>query len=148
MEQEENKIKVLFVCTHNSARSQMAEALLSTLYGDRYEVYSGGIGALFVHPHAIEAMGEIGIDISGYRSKSVDRFLSMDFDYVITLCDNAREACPYFPHGKETLHRSFPDPASVSGSEEEKLAAFRRVRDEIQAWITERFGGGQRGNRN
>jgi arsenate reductase len=132
------KKKVLFLCTENSARSQMAEGLLRTLYGDRYEVFSAGIEPSAVNPHAIKVMAEIGIDIGNQRSKSIEKFRGMEFDYVITVCDNARESCPFFP-GKKLIHISFKDPARIEGDEEEKLRAFREVRDEIRAWIEKYF---------
>ncbi len=134
------KKKVLFVCTHNSARSQMAEGLMNARYGDRFEAQSVGIEPTRVHPLAIKAMAELGIDISHHRSKSVEEFLGQKFDYVVTVCDHAKEACPFFPGAKEYLHAGFPDPASVEGTEEERLEAFRRVRDEIARWLERTFG--------
>ena len=125
------KIRVLILCTGNSARSQMAEGLLRHMGEGRFEVYSAGTMASFVRPQAIEAMREIGIDISGHRSKSVDEFAGQEFDYVITVCDNANENCPVFPGKTKRIHWSFDDPAEAHGTEEEKLAVFRRVRDEI-----------------
>jgi arsenate reductase len=127
------KKKVLILCTGNSARSQMAEGLLRYLGGDKFEVESAGTIASFVRPQAIAAMGEIGIDISGHRSKSLDEFLDSPFDFVITVCDNAAANCPVFPGGGKRLHWSFDDPAEAQGSEDEVLQAFRRVRDEIRA---------------
>lgn len=135
------KKRVLFLCTHNSARSQMAEGLLNHLFGDRYEAYSAGTNPSGVNPLAVEVMREIGIDISRQRSKSLEEFEGMEFDYVVTLCDGAKEECPYFP-GKRHIHRSFPDPSSFEGSYEEKLELFRRVRDDIRRWIEETFGKG------
>lgn len=126
------KKRVLILCTGNSARSQMAEGLLRHSDGDRFEVMSAGIISSFVRPQAIEAMKEIGIDISGQRSKSVDEFAGRNFDYVITVCDNAKESCPIFPGETERIHWSFDDPAEVLGSEQEKLTVFRRVRNEIK----------------
>ena len=125
------KIRVLILCTGNSARSQMAEGLLRHMGEGRFEVHSAGTMASFVRPQAIEAMREIGIDISGHRSKSVDEFAGQEFDYVITVCDNANENCPVFPGKTKRIHWSFDDPAEAHGTEEEKLAVFRRVRDEI-----------------
>lgn len=127
-----NKKRVLILCTGNSARSQMAEGLLRHDGGDRFDVESAGTIASFVRPQAIEAMKEIGIDISGHRSKSVDEFTAQEFDYVVTVCDNAKENCPIFPGKTERIHWSFDDPADATGTEEEKLAVFRRVRDEIR----------------
>lgn len=129
--------KVLFLCTHNSARSQMAEGLLRHLAGDRFEVHSAGTEATHLRPRAIVAMREIGVDISGQESKTLDRYLGEPFEYVVTVCDDANEACPVFPGAKNRLHWSFEDPSKATGSEEERLAVFRRVRDEIQARIEE-----------
>lgn len=128
-----NKQRVLILCTGNSARSQMAEGLLRDIAGDRFDVESAGTIASFVRPQAIAAMHEIGIDISGHRSKSLDEFRDRKFDHVITVCDNAAENCPVFPGRAERIHWSFDDPADASGTDEEKLAVFRRVRDEISA---------------
>jgi arsenate reductase len=129
------KQTVLILCTGNSARSQMAEGLLRYDAGDRFEVASAGTHPSQVRAEAIAVMEELGIDISTHRSKSVDQFAATHFDYVLTVCDHAREACPIYPgHGKR-LHRSFEDPAAVQGSKAEKLAAFRRVRDEIRDFL-------------
>ncbi len=110
------KKKVLLICTHNSARSQMAEGLLNALYGNKYKAYSAGTKPSTVNPYAINAMAEIGIDISKNRSKSIDEFQGMKFDYVITVCDNAKETCPFFPGGEEYLHKSFDDPSDFNGN--------------------------------
>ena len=126
------KKRVLILCTGNSARSQMAEGLLRHDAGDRFEVESAGVEPSRVRPQAIEAMREIGIDISGHRSKSVDEFAGREFDYVITVCDNAKEQCPVFPGKTRRIHWSFDDPAAAEGDEAAKLAVFRRVRDEIR----------------
>ena len=128
-------VTVLFICTHNSARSQMAEGLVNALYADRLETSSAGTVATRVHPAAIKAMTEIGIDISGHRSKSLDEFIDRKFDLVVTVCDDAARDCPFFPGAKDTIHRAFKDPAACSGTDEEVLACFRRSRDEIRAWI-------------
>lgn len=125
------KPKVLILCTGNSARSQMAEGLFRRALGERFEVFSAGTHPSYVRPEAIQVMREIGVDISAHRSKSVQEFLGQTFRYVITVCDNARESCPVFPGPVERIHWSFEDPAAVSGAEEERLAAFRRVRDQI-----------------
>ncbi|MEW6570112.1 MAG: arsenate reductase ArsC [Nitrospirota bacterium] len=138
--QQTVKEKVLFICTHNSARSQMAEGLLRALYEGRYEAYSAGTIATEVNPHAIEVMAEIGFDISTHRSKSIEEFQGIQFDHVVTVCDYARETCPFFPGAKHYIHKDFTDPASTGGSREEKLSVFRRVRDEIRQWIEETFG--------
>lgn len=127
-----NKKRVLILCTGNSARSQMAEGILRHIGGDRFEVESAGILPSYVRVEAIEAMREIGIDISSHRSKSVGEFTDQKFDHIITVCDNAKESCPVFPGSAERIHWSFDDPAAIRGSAEEKLAEFRRVRDEIQ----------------
>lgn len=123
--------RVLFVCTHNSARSQMAEGLLNALHGDRYEAESAGTVATRVHPLAVRAMGAVGIDISRHESKTIDRFLGERFDLVVTVCDAAAEACPVFPDAGERRHWSFPDPSRATGTEPERLAAFATVRDAI-----------------
>jgi arsenate reductase len=132
-----SKSKVLILCTGNSARSQMAEGLLRTDAGDRFEVQSAGVEPSRVRPEAIEAMREIGIDISGHRSKSVEEFLGQGFDYVITVCDNANERCPIFPGTTQRIHWSFEDPAAADGDETERLSVFRRVRDEIRERLRE-----------
>jgi len=126
------KKSVLILCTGNSARSQMAEGLLRHDAGAQFEVSSAGVEASFVRPQAIKVMSEIGIDISHHRSKSVNEFLGQEFDYVITVCDNANERCPIFPGKTERIHWSFDDPAAVTGEEEVILDGFRRVRDEIR----------------
>lgn len=128
-----DKKRVLILCTGNSARSQMAEGLLRHDGGAWFEVESAGVEPSHVRPQAIEAMKEIGIAISGHRSKSVDEFAGQDFDYVITVCDNANERCPVFPGQTKRIHWSFDDPAAAKGDEAAQLAVFRRVRDEIRA---------------
>jgi arsenate reductase len=135
MAAEAERSRVLFLCTHNSARSQMAEGLLRHLAGDRFEAYSAGTEATHVRPLAVRAMDEIGIDISGQESKTLNRYLGEPFDYVITVCDEANEACPFFPGAKNRLHWSFEDPAQATGSEEERLGVFRRARDKIRERI-------------
>jgi arsenate reductase len=134
------KKRVLVLCTGNSARSQMAEGLLRHDAGDRFEVFSAGTKPSRVRPEAIAVMRECGIDISGQRSKSVDEFAGQPFDYVLTVCDNARDACPLFPGGAERIHWSFEDPAAVEGSEAERLSAFRRIRDRIHERLTAFLG--------
>src|SRR5713101_2243020 len=126
--------QVLFLCTGNSARSQMAEGLLRHLAGDRFEVFSAGVAPSFVRPQAIEVMNEIGIDISQHRSKSVDEFLDEQLDYVITVCDHANERCPFFPGAVKRIHWSIDDPVAPGG-EEAQLTAFCRARDELQERI-------------
>lgn len=137
------KKKVLFICTHNSARSQMAEGLLNALYGDKYEAYSAGTEPSRVNPYAIRAMAEIGIDISHHRSKHLREFLGIEFDYVVTVCDKAKDSCPFFPGGKEYIHQGFEDPSGAQGSEEEIMEKFRCVRDKIREWIESFFGDGR-----
>jgi len=132
------KQRILFICTHNSARSQMAEGLMNALLGDRYEASSAGTEQTRVKPQAIQVLSDIGIDITHHRSKIIDEFRGTQFDIVVTVCDNAKETCPFFP-GKKVVHKSFSDPSSADGSEEEKLEAFRRVRDEIKAWLLDTF---------
>jgi arsenate reductase len=129
------KQRLLFLCTGNSARSQMAEGILRHLAGDRFEVFSAGTKPSVVNPHAITAMREIGIDISGHRSKHVNECFGKAMDMVITVCDNAKEACPIFPGVQRQLHWSFDDPAAAEGTEEEKLAVFRTIRDKIHGRI-------------
>ena len=129
------KKRVLFICTHNAARSQMAEGLLRALHGNRYEVFSAGTEPCRVSPYAIKVMADIGIDIGAHHAKSLKEFSDQEFDYVVTVCDNAKESCPYFPGGKKILHQSFEDPSALTGTEEEIMAGFRRIRDEIRDWI-------------
>lgn len=124
--------KVLFLCTGNSARSQMAEGFLKYMAGDRFEVYSAGVKPTAVNPLAIKVMAEIGIDISKHRSKSVMEFIDQSFDYVITVCDNAQKTCPVFPGEHEKIHWDLEDPAAAEGSEEKKIVVFRKIRDEIK----------------
>jgi arsenate reductase len=126
---------VLFLCTHNSARSQMAEGLLRDLGGDRYEPFSAGTEATHVRPLAIRAMAELDIDISSQESKNLDRYLNQPFDAVITVCDQANEACPVFFGARQRLHWSFPDPSKAEGTEEQQLAVYREVRDAIRERI-------------
>lgn len=131
-----NKKRVLILCTGNSARSQMAEGLLRSIAGEGFEVESAGVNPSSVRPEAVEAMGEIGIDISGHRSKSVDEFAGQEFDHIITVCDNAKESCPVFPGKAVRIHRMFEDPPSESeGTYESRIEIFRRVRDEIGEWL-------------
>lgn len=127
--------RVLFLCTHNSARSQMAEGLLRHLAGERFEVHSTGTEATSVRPEAIRAMAEIGADISKQESKTLERYVDQPFDFVITVCDDANEACPFFPGAKNRLHWSLPDPSRTIGDEEARIAVFREVRDEIRSLI-------------
>ncbi len=133
-----DKKRVLIICTGNSARSQMAEGLLRHNGGSKFEVESAGVAPSSVRPEAIEAMREIGIDISGQRSKSVDEFVGQNFDFIITVCDNANESCPVFSGQATRIHQSFGDPpAETVGDYESRLEIFRRVRDEIRDWLKE-----------
>ena len=127
--------KVLFICTHNSSRSQMAEGLVNHDLAGKVQAFSAGTDPTFVHPLAIAAMKESGIDISRHRSKALDEFVDEKFDYVITLCDHAAESCPVFFGGTQRMHMGFPDPSVVTGSEGEKLAFFRNLRDQIREKI-------------
>ncbi|HML88213.1 MAG TPA: arsenate reductase ArsC [Methylomusa anaerophila] len=134
------KKRVLFLCTHNSARSQMAEGLLRGILGDDYEAFSAGTRPGQVNPYVVRAMAEIDIDLSSHRSKHLNEFIGQDFDYVVTVCDNAKEECPYFPGGKKIIHYSFPDPSAIRGTDEEILSGVRSIRDEIKKWILDEFG--------
>ena len=124
--------RVLILCTHNSARSQMAEGLLRAMADDRFEVASAGTEATRVHPLALRVMDERGVDLRGHASKTLDRFLHEPWDYVITVCDNAKENCPFFPSNAKKFHHNFSDPAKAVGTDEEVMAAFRSVRDSIK----------------
>ena len=139
------KARVLFLCTHNSARSQMAEGFLRAMAGDRFEIASAGTEATRVHPLALRAMEEVGISLAGQTSKTLDRFLGKPWDYVITVCDSANERCPVFPAQTRRIHWSFDDPSRATGTEEERLPTFRRVRDEIldrlRGWLADQEGG-------
>ena len=130
-----SRTRVLFVCTHNSARSQMAECFLRALAGDRFEVESAGTEPGTLHPMAIQAMAESGIDISLQESKSVERFVDDAFDLVITVCDEANEACPHFPNAQRRLHWSFPDPSRATGDDDARFRSFAAVRDAIRTRI-------------
>jgi arsenate reductase (thioredoxin) len=129
---------VLFICTHNSARSQMAEAFLNKLCGDHYEAKSAGVTPTQINPYVLRAMAEVGIDLSKNRTKSILEFKGKTFDVVVTVCDLAREACPFFP-GILEFNKSFPDPAEFKGSDEEIMAKVRAERDDIQSWVNETF---------
>lgn len=135
------KKRILFLCTHNSCRSQMAEGLINHDLGDRYQAFSAGTEATAVNPRAIKVMQELGINISGHHSKIMDDFAKERFDYVITLCGDAHERCPLFFGGVERLHIGFHDPSAAGGSEEEILAEFRKVRDEIKMTLVEYLAG-------
>jgi arsenate reductase len=124
--------RVLFVCTHNSARSQMAEGMLRAWNGDEFEAHSAGTEVSTVRPEAIKVMAEVGIDIGAHRSKSVEEYLGQKFDWVITVCDQARQTCPTFPGVEQTAHWSVEDPSEATGGEEQRLQAFRRARDDLR----------------
>jgi arsenate reductase len=126
------KKRVLFLCTGNSARSQMAEGFLRHLAGEKFDVFSAGVNPTQVNPLAIKVMAEAGVDISKHKSKSAMEFIGQKFDYVITVCDNAKQTCPVFPGKYEKIHWSLEDPAEVQGSEEERIITFRRIRDKIE----------------
>lgn len=137
--ENERKKRILFVCTHNSSRSQMAEGLLRALRGDRYEAFSAGTEPKMVHPAAIATMAEIGIDIRDQWSKGLPEFGKATFDEVVTVCGHAQETCPFVPGPHLKRHQGFEDPSAAEGSEADVLAAFRRVRDEIRDWILETY---------
>jgi len=133
------KKKVLFVCTHNSARSQMAEGYMNARYGDRYEAFSAGTVPGTLNPYAVRAMAEIGIDISGHRSKDLGEFDEQEMDLLVAVCEGG--ICPFFPWAKEEIHQEFPDPSNLAGTDEEIMEGVRRIRDEITGWIDATFGG-------
>ena len=135
--------RVLFLCTHNSARSQMAEGLLRHFGADNYQVYSAGTEKTSVRPQAIQVMSEIGIDISHQESKTLEQYLNEQFDDVITVCDDANEACPVFPNTKNRRHWNFPDPSQAPGTEAEQLQVYRAVRDAIQQKIEQELLNGK-----
>ena len=137
MRETKGKIKVLFLCTGNSCRSQIAEGWANHLKSDVIEAYSAGIRPIGVNPKTIEVMAEAGVDISGHTSKNIDDLAGIDFDYVVTVCDNAKEQCPVFPGHAKLVHKSFEDPYFANGSEEEIMAVFRKVRDQIRAFVEE-----------
>jgi arsenate reductase (thioredoxin) len=132
------KIQVLFICSHNSCRSQMAEGILNHFCGDFFHAQSAGIKKTHVHPLAIQVMNEIDIDISNQQSKHLDEFRNKKFDVVATVCDSAKETCPFYP-GKKIIHQSFFDPSTVQGSKEKQLTTFRKTRDEIKQWLQKEF---------
>ena len=142
-----DKDRVLFLCTHNSARSQMAEGFLRSMAGDRFEAQSAGTEKTAVHPLAIRVMAERGIDISRHTSKLYVELIKEPWHYLVTVCDDAHERCPFIPGVEKRLHWSFPDPSRAAGSEDERVAAFRRVRDQIETRLEEWIRMGQGGNR-
>lgn len=133
------KKTVLFICTHNSARSQIAVALINKFKTKKYVAYSAGTKPTMVNPYTIRVMAEIGIDISGHRTNHVNAFQGKNFDYVVSVCDQAKETCPFFPGARKYLHQAFTDPSTFTGDDEEMLSGFRRVRDEIKSWIESTF---------
>lgn len=133
------KKNVLFLCTHNSCRSQVAEGFLRELFGDRFNAFSAGIEKTRVHPLAIKVMAEAGVDISGQYSKRVDELPEEEFDFVVTVCDKARESCPIPPRSGKIIHHSFEDPSRLKGDPEEVMEAFRKVRDQIKTWVEKTF---------
>jgi len=133
------KKKILILCTGNSARSQMAEGLLKHITKDEYEVFSAGTKPSHVRPEAIKVLAEVGIDISRNRSKSVDEFAGQKINFVLTVCDNAKEVCPYFPAKTKLIHHSFEDPAEIQGDEETRIEAFRQTRDQIRKYLENSF---------
>jgi arsenate reductase len=135
MSESNEKIRVLFLCTGNSCRSQMAEGWAQHLKGDVVDVYSAGIRPIGVSSRAIKTMAEAGVDISMHTSKSIDDLGGVDFDYVVTLCDNAAQNCPVFPGKAKVIHKPLKDPYCATGSEEQVMAEFRKVRDQIKAFI-------------
>jgi arsenate reductase (thioredoxin) len=130
-----HKKRILILCTGNAARSPMAEGLVRHDAGDRFEVFSAGTRPSHVRPEAIAVMREVGIDVSGHRPKHVDEVAGQCFDYVLTICDNAKESCPIFPGNAVTIHHNFEDPGATPGSEAERMAHFRKVRDEIRDYL-------------
>jgi arsenate reductase len=137
----DSRPSVLFICRNNSARSQMAEGLMRHLYKTRFEVRSGGIEPTRIREGAVKAMNEIGIDISGQRSKSLAEFQGQHFDYVVTVCEEGPDACPWFRGGKVQIHKAFEDPAAFQGPMSEEAVVYRRVREEIRSWLVSTFGG-------
>ena len=133
------KEKVLFLCNHNSVRSQMAEGFLKSFYGEYYDVESAGNDPSELNPYAVQVMAEVGVDISKHRSKSLKEFEEIEFDYVVTVCGRTGKACPFFLGGKKYLHEPFEDPSSVKGYEKDKIIAFRGIRDELKLWIEKTF---------
>jgi arsenate reductase len=135
----DDKKTILFICTHNSARSQMAEAFINSFHSAQYAAYSAGTEPTEVNPLAIKVMAEIGVAISNKKAKHVNLYKGQVFDYVVTVCDHAKETCPFFPGAKKYLHQGFEDPSTFTGTDEEKLSGFRRLRDEIRSWIESAF---------
>ena len=135
-----SKKSVLFICKHNAVRSQMAEAFLNNIYGDRYSAFSAGSDPKQVDPFVRTVMKEVGIDVNGNKPKGLNVFQDYHFDYVVTVCDQAKESCPYFPGGNLHLHKDFSDPSKFQGWHEDVIKEYRRTRDEIKNWIEKEFG--------
>ncbi len=133
------KQKILFICTHNSARSQMAEAFLNKSFGDKYEAFSAGTEPTKINPYVVKVMADLSFNLSKNRAKSANEFLGKEIDYVVTVCDGAKATCPFFPGSKKYTHHSFSDPSTFTGSEEEILSKVRQIRDEIRDWIENSF---------
>ena len=133
--------RVLFICTHNAARSQMAEGYLRARYGERFEAFSAGTEVSAVSPYAISVMREIGVDISGHRSKLLKEFSGVEMDVAVVVCDAAKSACPFFPWAKETIHATLRNPREFSGTDDQIRAGFREIRDEITVWIDHYVAG-------
>ena len=131
---------ILFICTHNSARSQIAEALVNRSMPEKYQAFSAGPEPTIINPYAVKSLAEIGIDISMNKAKHVNTYRGRTFDYVVTVCDHARETCPFFPGAKKYLHQGFEDPSRFAGTDEENSSRFRHLRDDIESWITSTFG--------
>lgn len=131
------KKSVLFICVYNSARSQMAEGIFRHYFGEKCDVYSAGSDPQGIHPISVQIMAEMGIDISKHKSKSLKEFEGHKMDYVITLCGDRQDACPFFAGGRKYIHQSFKDPSAVNGTEEDKIKHFRSVRDELKKWLDE-----------
>ena len=135
-----NKRTILFICIGNASRSQMAEGYVNAKMGDRYQASSAGLNPERVSRKAIAVMNEIGIDISEHRSKSVEEFYGKEFDYVVTLCDEAEDECPHFLNGKDYIHKGFPDHCKARGTDDELLIVYRKTRDDLLKWIDNIFG--------
>ncbi|MGH7884465.1 MAG: arsenate reductase ArsC [Thermodesulfobacteriota bacterium] len=133
------KKSILFLCTHNSARSQIAEALINRFFSDKYEAYSAGTKPTKLNPFAVKSMSEIGVGIESHYSKTVEEFERRHFNYVVTVCDNAREGCPVYQNTEMVLHKSFEDPSFFEGDDEQKFEKFNAVRDEIKKWLENTF---------
>jgi arsenate reductase len=134
-----DKKQILFLCAHNSARSQMAEAFLRLFFGDRYDVWSAGIKPSCVNPYVISVMDEEGVDMTGHYAKNVSDYIDYQFDSVVTVCDNVHRSCPFFPGAKNYIHEGFIDPSLFQGTEEDMIRQFRKVRDDIKYWIMQTF---------